>query len=104
MIYKHFFAVSKKFKQILFGFYLFNSIKAGGSKSMYILAFGAPPRKRPESIGMGLKCIFIAQFYGQLKEKKLTDNFSSLGAMEGGKKYQSVTHVSTGIFNGFSII
>ena len=47
---------------------------------------------------MGLKCIFIAQFYGQLKEKKLTDNFSSLGAMEGGKKYQSVTHVSTGIF------
>ena len=46
--------------------------------------------------------------HGQLKEKRLTNSFDSLGAKEGGKKclkkgpkkYQSVTHVSTCIFLG----
>jgi len=30
--------------------------------------------------------MFIAQYFGQLKEKNYTDNFNSLGAREGGKK------------------
>ena len=56
-------------------------------------------------------------FHGKHKEKKLTDNFNSLGAREGEKmpkkdskkwksiffvlnKYQSVTHVYACIFQG----
>ena len=46
------------------------------SQFMYSLggAFDAsPPKNRPERIGKGLKCMFIAQFFrpGQLIEKKI---------------------------------
>ena len=42
----------------------FNHIKTGGTEYTYSLAkrggaFGAPPRKRPYRIGIGLKCMFI---------------------------------------------
>ena len=68
----------------------FNPIKAGGSESMYSLGGSqAPPpsRKRPQKICLGLKCMFIAQFFKvSLLEKNYTDNFNSLGAWEGLKK------------------
>ena len=42
-------------------------------------------RKRPQRVGIGLKCMFIAQFIkASLKKKKnQTDNFNSLGPREG---------------------
>ena len=62
------------------------------------------------TIGIGLKCMFIAQLF------MATSNFNSLGSKEGWKKgqkragkkmniflgyYQDVTHVSTSIFKAF---
>ena len=44
----------------------------------------APPIKRPQRVGIGLKCMFIAQFFNTNSMKKnQIDNFNSLGAREG---------------------
>ena len=44
-------------------------------------------RKRPQRIGIGLKCMFIPQFFmTSSKKKKQTDNFNSLGVREGEQK------------------
>ena len=54
-----------------------NHIKAGGSESMQSLVGGGrashapPPRKRPERLGIELKCIFIDQFFKASSLKKI---------------------------------
>ena len=81
--------LNKKERQILERFSLstfratVNPIEAGRSESMYSLGGGVP---RPTSLekgirelGMGLKCIFIDQFFKKIRPI----TFNSLGAKEG---------------------
>ena len=51
---------------------LFNPIKAGGgAESIPWGGIWRPPRKGTERIGIGLKCMFIAQFLKGSSKKKL---------------------------------
>ena len=56
-------------------FAFINTIKAGGSESMYRLGGGVPRppsfRKMPYKIGIGLKCMFIAKFFKASSLKKI---------------------------------
>ena len=57
-----------------------NPIKAGGSESMH--------RKRPLLIGIGLKCIFLDQFFKVSSLKKIRLITLTVWELEKGEKSQ----------------